>query len=327
VETIGETSGETIDVAGLVVHRACVPHPLLGTAHVIEHAGRPLTAMSAIDWDRPTRIPTVAEPRALPPGTGSALLNEIARRAQAAGVQTLRYAGPYPTHGLFKSLLRSFATDADEEDFTADLLGRAMRLAGDEVPVDFTPAPFARRATEHGFVDVRSSMVERAHVDGVLYDVDGSIGSLARLEEVGGGYRARLGFGTAFPWVTIAELDREGSVGGGVQPIPPLSDDIVGKQFPDELRAQFAETVPELVAAPLARDARDIVIARPIAWQDLGWRSAARTADGFALHAAMWTVVAPRSAMHFVLTVSHHLAMIVQSTILDEVAARLAPAR
>jgi hypothetical protein len=316
-------TGETIEVAGLVVHRACVPHPLLGTAHVIEHAGMPITAMSAIDWDRPTRIPTVAEPRALPPGTGSALLNEIARRAQAAGVQALHYAGPYPTHGLFKSLLRSFTTDADEEDFTADLLGRAMRLADDEIPVDFAPAPFSRRVTAQGFVDVRAGKLERAHIGGVLYDLDGSIGSLARLEEAPGGYCARLGFGTDYPWVTIGQLDREGDVVGELTPIPALADDIVGKQFPAELRAQFAETVPELVAAPLARDARELVIARPIVWQDLGWRSAARTADGFALHAAMWTVVAPRSAMQFVLTVSHHLAMIVQSTILDEVAERL----
>lgn len=294
---------------------------------MIEHAGSPITAMSEIDWDRPTRIPTVAEPRALPPGTGSALLNEIALRAQRAGVTRLRYAGPYPTHALFKSLLRSFRTDADEEDFTADVLARAMRLADDEVPVDFTPAPFARRTTPHGFVDTRDGTVERAHVAGVLYDVDGTVGSIARLERTGAGWAARLGFGAAFPWQIIAELDERGEALALPQPIREVVSDVVGKEFPKELRVQFAETVAEFVATPLAGDARAAVIARPVVWQDLGWRSAARAgsapADGFALHAAMWTVVAPKDRAHFVVTVSYHLAMIVQATILDEVTAQL----
>lgn len=314
---------EPIQIAGLVVRRDVTQHPLLGDAHVIEHAGSPITAMSALDWDRPTRIPTVAEPRKLPPGSGSALLNEIARRAEAAGVEALRYAGPYPTHALFKSLLRSFRTQADEEDFTADVLERAMRLARDEVPIDFRPAPFSRRTTAHGFVDSRDGRVERVQLGGVLYDVDGSVGSLAQLEPDGARWIARLGFGIHYPWTTIAELDESGEVTEGPHAIPRLKHDIIGKEFPRELRVQFAETVSELVASPLATDARAAVLARPVVWQDLGWRSAAKHGEGFALHAAMWTVVAAQNRQQFVLTVSHHLAMIVQQTLLDEIAASL----
>lgn len=314
---------DSIEIAGLVVDREVVIHPLLGKAHVISHAGKPVTAMSAIDWERPTLIPTVAEPRNLPPGTGSALINEIARRAEAAGVPSLRYAGPYPTHALFKSLLRSFECDDDEDDFTADVLERAMKLARDEVPVEFRPAPFTRRVTPHGFVDERAGAVERVQLGGVLYDEDGVVGSLARLVPTPTGWNARLGFGNEYTWASIADLDSRGDVVDGPHAIPKLKHDVIGKEFPRELRVQFAETVSEFVATPLANDARAAVLARPVVWQDLGWRSAAKHGEGFALHAAMWTVVASQNRAQFVTTVSYHLAMIVQTTLLDEVAASL----
>src|SRR5690606_7918133 len=131
-----------IEVAGLSVDPDVVEHPLLGDAHLILHAGEPITAMSAIDWDRPTQNPTPAEPRALPRGSGTMVVNEIALRAERAGVGALRYAGPYPTPALCATLRRSFRTNASEAAFTSDVLGRAMRLARDEVPVDFVPAPF-----------------------------------------------------------------------------------------------------------------------------------------------------------------------------------------
>jgi len=313
----------SIEIAGLVVDREVSIHPLLGKAHVISQGARQLTSMSAIDWDRPTQIPAVAEPRNLLPGTGSAIINEIAVRAQAAGVQTLRYAGPYPTHALFKSLLRSFECDGDEDDFTADVLERAMTLAKDEVPVDFRPAPFTRRVTPHGFVDSRDAEVERAQIGGVLYDEDGTVGSLARLVPSPNGWNARLGFGNEYTWASIADLDKKGDVVDGPHAIPKIKHDVIGKEFPRELRVQFAETVSEFVAAPLANDARAAVLARPVVWQDLGWRSAAKHGEGFALHAAMWTVVASQSRQQFVMTVSYHLAMIVQTTLLDEVAASL----
>ncbi len=318
-----DTAKDKIEVGELVVQTDVISHPLLGNAHVIAQGRKPLTAMSAIDWDRPTQIPTVAEPRALPAGSGSALLNEIARRARDAGVTTMRYAGPYPTHALFKSLLRSFRTQADEDDFTNDVLGRATRVARDEIAVDFEPAPFTRRPTSHGFVDVRDGVVERVQIGGVLYDVDGTVGSLARLLPTSNGWAARLGFGTEYAWTTIADLDAKGDVIDGPNPIPKMKHDVIGKEFPRDLRMQFADSVSDLVATPLADDAKAAVLARPVMWQDLGWRSSARHGEGFALHAAMWTVVAPQSRQQFVTTVSYHLAMIVQTTLVDEVAALL----
>jgi len=302
-----------IEVAGLAVDEDVVEHPLLGDAYVISHAGEPITAMSAIDWAKPTRIPTVAEPRALPRGSGSMLVNEIALRAQRAGVQALRYAGPYPTPALFATLLRSFRTTASEAEFSADVLGRAMRLARDEVPIDFTPAPFERRITAYGWIDVRDG-IERAFIAGVLYDRDGTVGSLARLD----GNDAVLAFGEVV-WTKIATLAGDGALIGAVQPIPPLASDVIGKAFPRELKEQFAALVADAVPKPLAHDARAVILARPVVWADLGSRAAAIEGDGFALHAGWWTQLAPRGVQAFALAVSDALAVVITQLILDEV--------
>ena len=221
-----------IQIGDLVVHRGTVSHPLLGTAHVIEnieHAGVPITAMSEIDWDRPTQIPMIAEPRKLPPGTGSLLINDIAERAQRAGVEKLRYAGPYPTHALFASLARSFRTQATVADFTANVLDRAVRLARDVVPVDFIPAPFTRRATTHGFVDVRDGAVNRARIDGVLFDDERTPGSLARLRQNNRTWLAELS--VELPVASIAVLDATGDIIDGPRPIPAFPASINGAPF------------------------------------------------------------------------------------------------
>jgi hypothetical protein len=304
-----------IAVAGLTVDTDVVEHPLLGDAHIILSGEEPLTAMSAIDWERPTQIPTVAEPRKLPRGTGSMLVNEIAVRAQRAGITALRYAGPYPTPALFTTLLRSFRTDASEAEFTADVLGRAMRLARDEVAVDFAPAPFERRATTFGSIDVRDG-IERATIGGVLYDREGTVGSLARLVDAD----AVLAFGDVV-WTRSATLDDSGGLVGDVQPIPPLASDVIGKSFPRELKEQFAALVGDAVPPPLAHDAKQVILAKPVVWADLGWRAAAIEGDGFALHAGWWTHLAPRGMRDFALAVSDALATVITQRILDEVMA------
>lgn len=303
-----------IAVAGLTVHTEVIEHPLLGDAHVIEYAGEPVTAMSAIDWDRPTKIPTVAEPRKLPRGTGSMLLNEIALRAERAGVNALRYAGPYPTPALFTTLLRSFRTTASEAEFCSDVLGRAMRLARDEVPIDFVPAPFERRTATYGWFDVRDTAIERAQIEGVLFDREGTVGSLARLVDGD----AVLAFGDVV-WTRVAQLADDGTLVTDVQPIPPLASDVIGKSFPDALKEQFAALVADAVPPPLATDARAVIAARPVTWADLGWRAAAIAGDGFALHAGWWTHLAPRGIQAFALAVSDALATVITQAILAEV--------
>ncbi len=300
-----------IEVGGIRIPRDVVSHPLLGDAHVIEGASGPLTAISVLDWDRPTRIPTIAEPGRLPPGTGAALLNEIAHRAERAGVPALRYAGPYPTPGLWRALARSFRARGDEAAFTADVLGRALRLAFDELPIDFTPAPHERIDHERGWVELRDGL-ERAVIDGISYDRGGSP---ARLVDD----RAELWFGDAL-YAHVATFDLRGVLLAGPHAIAPLASSVIGHAFPPALRAALAELVADAVPAPLAADARALVAARPIAWADLGARAARRADAGFAVHAALWDRIAPLGLARLALALAEALAPVVASMILAEVA-------
>lgn len=301
----------------IAIGRDPVSHPLLGQALVIEHGDTPITAMSVIDWDRPLEIPVVAEPGRLPPGAGGLLLNEIAARAAAAGVPVLRYAGPYPTPALYRALARSFRASADEATFTADLLGRAMRLARDPIPVDFVPAPHARRELACGHVELRGA-VERAVLGGTAYEPDGSP---ARLVRGARGWAAELWFGDA-AWARIAELDDAGALLDGPHAPPPVRDPIVGQAFPRELCAALADLVAEAVPPPLAADARAAVAGRALAWADLGTRAARRSDAGFEVHAALWLRIAPLGLARLALALAEALAPVVTSALVAELQGR-----
>jgi hypothetical protein len=303
---------EPIAVAGLVVRQEVVAHPLLGQAQLIEHDGRTLTAMSPLDWTRPTQIPTVAEPARLPPGTGGALMNLIAERALAAGVPALRYAGPYPTPALYRTLLRSFRTTADEATFTADVLGRAMRVARDELPIDFVPAPHRRVVHGHGVSEVRDGL-ERTTIDGIAYEIGGSPAQL-----VDGA--AEVWFGDAL-WARVARLTNDGALVDGPHLIPPPSADVLGREFPAPLRAALAELVAELVPSPLAADATALVTAREIVWADLGARAARAVGPRFEVHAALWERIAPLGLARLALALGEALAPVVTTTLLAAVQA------
>lgn len=274
---------------------------------MIEHAGRPLTAMSEIDWDAPREIPAIAEPRALPPGAGTLLINDIAERAQKAGVQTLRYAGPYPTHALFASLLRSFRTTGTVDDFTRDALDRAVRIARDEVPVDFVPAPFTRK----GDVDVRDGKVDRVRITSVTYDTEEQPFSLARLVDDA----AILTVGV--PIARIARLAGHEVV--DVEVIPTFQTAANGQELPQALRDELAD-VGDLVPAPLVGDVSRAIRTRTTRWADLGWRASKTTDEGFALHVG-FLALAGHDMAAFAQQLSHHLAMIAQQTVLAELLA------
>jgi hypothetical protein len=284
------------EVGGIVVNREVIEHPLLGEAHVIERAGEPLTAMTAIDWDRPARIPAIAEPGRLPPHAGGALLNELAVRAQAAGIPSLRYAGPYPTPALYRTLRRSFRASADEATFTADLLAHAANVSRDEVPVDFEPAPHTRIANPHGHAELRDG-VERVVIDGIAYERDGSP---ARLD----GLHAEVWFGDE-PWARVASFDKTGALISGPHAIPPPTSDVVGKAFPPALLGALAGLVRDLV--PLA-----LPISLPaVTWADLGARAARRGSHGYEVHAAMWERLAPHGMARLALALAEALAPVV----------------
>jgi len=290
------------------ISREVVAHPLLGDAHVIEHAGRAITAMSALDWEHPQRIPVVAQPARLPPGAGGMLLNEIARRAR----EPLRYAGPYNSPALYRALLRSFRASHDEATFTADVLGRALRLATDEIAVDFAPAPHERVELACGHAEIRDGL-EAAAIEGTRFERNGAVARLV-------GDACEVWFGDAC-YARIATLSPHGELVDGPHAPPALASPVIGAAFPAELRGALAELVADVVPAPLAADARIAVAARSIAWADLGTRAARRTATGFEVHAALWERIAPLGLARLALALAEALAPVVTSTLLAELTA------
>jgi hypothetical protein len=283
-------------VGDLVIDCDVVIHPLLGDAFIIcNAAGEPLTAMSAVDLDRPTEIPAIAEPALLPHGSGALLLNLIAKRAP----HPLRYAGPYPTPALYRSLLRSFRASGDEDTFCHDVMDRALRLARDPIPIEFTPAPHERVTFERGFVEVRDG-AERAVIDRVSYEL------------VAG--RAETFFG-----IHVATFSPTGALVEGPYPIPAFASDVIGKEFPAELRELLGELVP--VPGALAHAASVLLSRRTLAWADLGALPARESATGFEVHAAIWQ---PERGMDRVaIAIAEALAPVVTRTIVALLAPRL----
>lgn len=306
-------------VDGAVVDGAICHHPLLGAAHTVGD-----TAMTALDWARPAEIPAIAAPGRLPLGAGAAILNTIALLARDAGVTALRYAGPYPTAALWRSLARSFRCDADEAAFTAGALDRAVRVARDPIPIDFAPAPHERIAIPGGFVELRDRL-ERAVIDGVGYEpggsparlvdpTEGSVPRLAVLDADPAGHHAEVWFGDAC-YARVATLAADGSVIDGPHPIPACASPVIGCAFPAALRDALAELVADAVPAPLAADARALCAAAGIAWADLGARAAAERPDGFAAHAALWDRIAPLGLARLALALAEALAPVVAAAV------------
>ena len=301
---------DALVVTGALVRGAVVDHPLLGAAHAIAPVD---TAMSALDWTRPTRIPTVAEPGRLPPGTGGAIMNVLSHLARWHEVPVLRYAGPYPTPALFRALARSFHTTASEAEFTADVHARAMRLADDEIAIDFVPDPCERVAIPGGWVELRRGL-ERVVHHGVTFEVGDGV---ARLVDGA----AEIWFGDT-RYGRVARFAPDGRLLDGPFPIPACQSPVIGRAFPDALRVAIAELVVEAVPAPLADDARDLIVARAITWADLGARSARVRAGGIELHAALWDRIAPHGLARVALAIAEALAPVVTNAIVGAIAHR-----
>jgi hypothetical protein len=302
-----------LHVPDAIVEGAIVRDPLLGDAHAIR-AGEEATVMSALDWRRPAEIPTLAAPGRLPPGAGASLIDLIAVLAARAGVPALRYAGPYPTPALWRSLARSFRTTSSEAAFTADLIPRAARLARDPIAIDFAPAPCERVAITGGHVELRDG-VERVVLGGVANDHGGSP---ARLTRDGDRTRAEIWFGDV-PYAHVATLGPDGDLASGPHPIPPCESRVLGAEFPPPLVHALAELVADAVPAPLAADARAWIAARPMIWADLGARAAEARPHELRIHAALWERIGPLGLGRLALALAEALAPVATAAIVAAV--------
>jgi hypothetical protein len=318
-------------VPGAIVLGAIERDALLGPSHAVigaaadapgtapagaRAAERPrLTAVSAIDWARPTEIPAIAAPGQLPAGAGGALLNAIAVLARRGGVTALRYAGPYPTAALWRALARSFtpSAQATEAAFSADLIGRIARVARDPIPIDFAPAPCEHVAVAGGHVELRAGL-ERAVVGGVAYAWEASPARLVRCADraraPGAALAAEVWIGDA-PYARVATFTESGELVDGPIAIPSCASPTVGAAFPAALVAALGPLVAQVVPEPLAAAVPAWLAARPIRWADLGARPAAAAAGELHVHAALWERVAPLGLPRLALALAEALAPVV----------------
>lgn len=314
---------EALEVPGAIVRGAVIVDALFGRAQAIERppGGLPLaprlaTTLSAIDWARPTEIPAIAAPARIPAGAAAPIMNVLALLAARAGIPALRYAGPYPTHALWRTLLRSFRTGGTADQFTADALDRAARIARDPIALDVHPDPHERIAIEHGHVELRRG-IERVVIYGVAYVPEGSP---ARLVTDGSELRAEVWVGDDL-LAHVATFAADGTVLAGPYSLRPYASGVIGRAFPPALRSALADLVADAVPAPLAAAAHTMMASRPIRWADLGARIAAHDHRGFAVHAALWDRIAPLGLARLALAMTEALAPIVAGEVTIEAAA------
>jgi hypothetical protein len=279
----------------LVVHGERRGHPLFGAAHALSVGGRPLTSMGAIEWHAPTTIPPIEHPGRLPPLAGTALLNVIATLAQAAGVRALRYAGPYPTEDLWRSLATCFSCDATLDAFATDALARALAADMTPVPIDFAPAPYVRTwrtprlATEQRPDAPRP---ERVIIDGASYARDPS--AVRRLVDgPDGGSVAQVWLGDAL-WATRAELDARGALRAGPHDVPAATGAPLGAALPPALCAVLGEAIAATRAAPLTPAIHEVMATVPVRWADTGDAAARDLGDALGVHVVLWQRLAPQ---------------------------------
>ena len=306
-------------VPGARIRGERVAHPLLGEAHEIVGDTGVLTHVSVIDWARPTEIPAIAEPGRLPAGAGGAIMNVLAQLAHDAEIKALRYAGPYPTSALWKTLARSFSMYGTEEAFSANLVERMATLARDPIAIDFLPSPHERLAIDGGHVELREG-IERATLDGITYERGGSPARLVEVDHATGvaGARAELWFGET-RYAVIAKLAVDGTLRDRF-PLPACEAEVIGRSFPPALVGALAQLIAELVPRPLASHVPGWLTAHSIAWADVGARSA-RLRDGVVeVHAALWQHVAPHGPGRLALALAEALAPVISAALVAELA-------
>jgi len=290
------------DPRALRVDGAVAAHPVLGATHALTVDGVEVARMSAIDWRRPAAIPAIDRPGALPPGTGTMLLDTIARLARDAGVPALRYAGPYPTAALWAALAASFRADGDEATFTADAAARWRGGALPAIAIDFAPAPHERaRIAADAFV-ARRDRIERLVLGGAGFERGGGV---RRLVDDDDGVAAEFVFGDR-AWARLARLGPDGALRSRAAP-PPVAGAPAGEVLPPALVAALIEVIADALPPPLTAD---MLRAVPIVWGDAGLAAARDRGDQVIVHVGLWHHLAPRGLARVALALAEALTPI-----------------
>lgn len=220
-------------------------------------SGAPLTVFEALDWSRIDRIPTLADPAALPAGGGGAVLNLLAALATDQGCPRLFYRGPYPSEALFLALLEAFRYEATPDDplaaFSRGTLG-------------WLPAPHARRFTSEGVYVQLRGRIEKVVWRGRAYyraDWQGVARHAPhRVRDAPDGVRCSL-------WALGAALEdhlvltSEGEIARLVAEPPPATD---VRPLPPVVAAGVSAVVATLSAPPLRAAVQAVARALTLEW-------------------------------------------------------------
>jgi hypothetical protein len=120
-----------------------------------------ITVFQSLDYERLDRIPPLAEPRRLPAGAGTAILDLLAGLMKDQGAARVRYHGPYPTEHLFTALLESFRYDPA----VTDPLDRFL----DGGPLDWLPAPHERHQVTPAISVQLRQEIDKVVMDGTTF--------------------------------------------------------------------------------------------------------------------------------------------------------------
>jgi hypothetical protein len=261
-------------------------HPVLGRCDVVADAGgRALAMLSAVQWARPSSIPPLDVPGALPPGAGSCVLNLLAMQARAADITALRYHGPYPSFALFETLRGSFAVagelDAARERFTAEVERAAFSGTAIAPAVDFVPDPHEWSWPSPRVCAQHRHGLERVWIDGRAWDRDGQGPRRLRRERDG--------------WAAVFEID--GVVTGVVarfddagrahaEPLArlPIDEDAIGVALPEELAQVLAVVLERDAIAALRPALAELLLGRALVLGDTGFELAIVEGDRIVVH-------------------------------------------
>ncbi|MGH1345309.1 MAG: hypothetical protein ACRBN8_27350 [Nannocystales bacterium] len=274
------------DRSALVLQGEASPHPLFHRAHDLRFAETIVAKCGQTQWSRPTHIPPVDVPGALPSGAGSALLNWLSGSAQRSGASSLRYRGPYPTATLFDALTHSFRVDdppAALERFTQDVESRAIRGSMVEVGVPFHPAPFEWHwPTEHVCVQLRDGL-ERVYIEGRSYALH-QLGT-RRLRAEGDRWVAYVDLG-GIRWHDVLSFEADGTPVGPAAPLPAAPTRLLGQALPEEIVALLGAVLEQRAPRLLGPTVRHVLAGHILRWGDTA-DELARPVDGaIELHSA-----------------------------------------
>lgn len=248
-------------------------HPVLGRCdRVVDEDGKTLAHGTAIDWRRPTQIPALDSPGALPRGAGTAILNLLAWQAKRARSGPLRYRGPYPSTALWGALKSSFRVDDPEgtahERFVAEASDRMASGRHGPIAIDFHPAPHVWSwEAARVCVQRRAGVVERIYVDGHAFDRDG--GGIRRLRADGAELRCVIDIGLQ-PWHEVLTVGpQRQAVDSEIKPVPPAPTDLLGVPLPKAVVELVAGVVVEQAPGPLQEPMRALIHTLEIVWGDV----------------------------------------------------------